>query len=92
MNEHNELKPARQRNWGDAPMNDKQDGGEWRRRRLRVTGELVGGLIAGLGAGMAMAIEHAWPYPVNILLIFVGGSIAYYYQLKRDDEQRNPRK
>ena len=87
----NETQTTRRRNWGDPPLDDKQDepGLKWYHHRPRFTGELVGGLIAGFGMGMATALVQEWPYPIYALLIFSGVSIAHYYQLKRDDEQRN---
>jgi hypothetical protein len=93
MAKQDETKPVRQRVWGDMPRDDKEYDREptWFPHRLRLTGELVGGFIAGVGMGMAIALEREWPFPVVILLILIGGSIAYYYQHKRDDEKRNPR-
>lgn len=88
-----ELNDLPQLDWGDVPKDDNGDDQEskWHRRRLRLTGDFVGGAIAGVGLGMITAIQYEWPYPVDLWLIFIGGAVAYYFQLGRDFEQRSLR-
>lgn len=88
----NETQTARQRNWGDAPLDDKQDESElkWYHIRcqwVKLTADYVGGLLAGFGLGIGLMAAIVRLPLISVLggaITLIGVSIAYNAQRERD--------
>lgn len=64
------------------------------RKRMKLTGEYLGGLIAGFGFGISLMYELCKPdnwlslmFPVGLFLMFIGTNLAYYAQGKYEHQE-----
>lgn len=80
-----------QRNWGDPPLDDKQDdpGPKWYHIQtmwVKLTAEYVGGIIAGFGIGLGIRdafIGWSIIQPISLILVMLGVGTAYHAQRER---------
>ncbi len=87
----NETQTTRRRNWGDPPLDDKQDepGLKWYHIQpmwVKLTAEYVGGIIAGFGIGLGIRdafVGWSLLQPLSLMLVMFGIATAYGAQRER---------